>query len=282
MSITLGEKLRQAREARGISVSEVADQTRISPLYIKSIEEDDYRTLPGGIFNKGFVKSYAKTVGVDEQEALADYAALISSQNNNQTVEEPKTYRSQVLTDESARSSGLRTIVLAAVILGLMAAGILGLVKYLGNRQSGDVSSVDTNVSTNANSINTVSSSGTANVSNDSTGAPSMNDLKVVVRTPKAPVSVNSVVDGKRESRMLTADKPLEFAPKENLKIGYSKTLASSVELTINGKQISLPTAPATPKRSIVEFEITKDNLAKIWQDGKISFDGAANSAAPR
>ena len=70
MSLTLGEKLRQAREERGISISEVAEQTRISPHYLDSIENDDYRTLPGGIFNKGFVKSYAKYVGIDEQDAL--------------------------------------------------------------------------------------------------------------------------------------------------------------------------------------------------------------------
>ncbi len=43
MSLTLGEKLRQAREARGINLSEVAEQTRISPLYIESIENDGTR-----------------------------------------------------------------------------------------------------------------------------------------------------------------------------------------------------------------------------------------------
>ena len=279
MSITLGEKLRQAREARGISISQVAEQTRISPLYIKSIEEDDYRTLPGGIFNKGFVKSYAKSVGVDEQEALADYAALIGSQNN-QIADEPKIYRPQVLTDDSTPSSGLRTIVLAAIILGLMAAGILGLVKYLGNRQS-DVSLVNTNVLTNANSAN-AGNLANANALSASSAAPSMNDLKVEVKTAGEPVYVNSFVDGKRASTLMTADKPLEFTPKESLKIGYSKTLASNVQLTLNGKQIGLPSAPANARRNVLEFEVNRDNLAQIWQDGKISFDNAANSAALR
>ena len=69
MSLTLGEKLRQAREERGISIREVSEQTRISSLYLEAIENDNYKTLPGGIFNKGFVKSYAKFVGFDEQEA---------------------------------------------------------------------------------------------------------------------------------------------------------------------------------------------------------------------
>ena len=82
MALSLGEKLQQAREERGISISEVAEQTRISSHYLEGIEADDYSTLPGGIFNKGFVKSYAKYVGVDEQEALQDYARLVASQDN--------------------------------------------------------------------------------------------------------------------------------------------------------------------------------------------------------
>src|SRR5437868_7578254 len=130
MSLTLGEKLRQAREAKGIKIGEVAEQTRISPLYIESIENDDYRSLPGGIFNRGFVKSYAKYVGVDEQEALADYARLLNDTEGND-VEEVKTYRPQVLTDDHMQSSILPTLIVAAIVLGLMTGGILFLVKYL-------------------------------------------------------------------------------------------------------------------------------------------------------
>ena len=87
MSSTLGEKLRQAREERGFTLSEVSEQTRISSLYLESIENDDYRILPGGIFNKGFVKSYAKFVGINEQEALADYASILA---RSETAEAPE------------------------------------------------------------------------------------------------------------------------------------------------------------------------------------------------
>src|SRR6476659_9462975 len=130
MSLTLGEKLRQAREARGISISEVAEQTRISPQYIESIENDDYRGLPGGIFNKGFVRSFAKYVGVDEQEALMDYSQLIAV-NSAQPAEEPRTYRPEVMTDDRSYASNAPTIIVAVLILGLMTAGVLFLVNYL-------------------------------------------------------------------------------------------------------------------------------------------------------
>jgi len=273
MATTLGEKLRQARDERGISISEVAEQTRISPLYIKSIEEDDYRTLPGGIFNKGFVKSYAKYIGLDEQEALADYTALVGSQ----TVpleEQPKTYRPQVLTDDRAASSGLRTIVFAAIILGLMAIGILALVNHL-RSNTNDVAVINSNTSVNA--IAPAEANMTNTNSTNVSGIPSMNDLKVELRAVGGDVSVNSTSDGKRANALLSPGKSLNFEPKESFLFSYAKSRARNLQMTLNGKEIVLPVESQNPKRSAIEVALTKDNLSQIWQSGKIGFD--ANTA---
>ena len=134
MSLTLGEKLRQAREERGFTVSEVSEQTRISPLYLDSIENDDYSNLPGGIFNKGFVKSYAKFVGINEQEALLDYTRLISAVEGEDD-DELKKYKPEIFTDEGGGRSMFPTFVVAVLILGAMTAAILFGVNYL-RRQS--------------------------------------------------------------------------------------------------------------------------------------------------
>src|SRR5215213_1420918 len=143
MAASLGEKLRSAREQRGIPISEVAEQTRISPLYLEAIDADNYKTLPGGIFNKGFVKSYAKYVGIDEQEALQDYTRLIAGQEGVSS-DEPKTYRPEVLTDDRASSSMIPTIVFAVIILGLMSWGLLKLVDYIQNSPSQPVANTNT------------------------------------------------------------------------------------------------------------------------------------------
>lgn len=274
MSLTLGEKLRQAREERGITLSEVAEQTRISPLYIESIENDDYRSLPGGIFNKGFVKSFAKYVGVDEQEALQSYAELAGNQAN-QIADEPKTYRPEVLTDDRSVSSSLPTIIIAVLILGLMTGGILFLKNYLENRSTETVRTA-TEVNTNANVA--------ANIAVASTPvqtAPQMNTAKVEFRAVKEPVSVSSSSDGKKASSLIAPDKPVVFEPKENLKLSYSKDQSQNVQMTINGKQINLPPAPARPGRNTIELEITNENFKQIWDSGAISF-GTAAASAPR
>jgi cytoskeleton protein RodZ len=269
MSLTLGEKLRQAREARGITLSEVADQTRISPLYIESIENDDYRALPGGIFNKGFVKSFAKYVGVDEQEALQDYATLAANQGGQMT-EEPKTYRPEVLTDERSSSSSIPTIIFAVIILGLMTGGILFLVKYLQNNPNGATLEVaNTTTESNAN-ISLTSNETVASTPASNQSTPTMSDLKVELKALTAPVSVNSTVDGKRTSSMITPGKSGIFSPKENLRLSYAKAQSQNVQLIINGKQIVLPSAAET-SRNVIEFEITPDKLQKIWESGTVT-----------
>lgn len=70
-----GEKLRRERELRGISLDQIATATKISTRMLKAIEEEKFDLLPGGIFNKGFIRSYAKFLGIDEEQAVADYVA---------------------------------------------------------------------------------------------------------------------------------------------------------------------------------------------------------------
>lgn len=274
MSLTLGEKLRQAREARGASISEVAEQTRISALYLECIENDDYRTLPGGIFNKGFVKSFAKFVGVDENEALQDYASLIATQGT-QIVDEPKTYRPEVLTDERNSATSLSTVIGAFVIVGLIVAGILVFLNYYNKESVPANTTVNANTNANLPTNIIVANSNTAPVSD----APTMNNLKVAVKAVKSPVAISSTTDGTKLNGNVTTDAPRVLEPKQSLRMSYAKAQSSNVEMEINGKKITLPTTNAN--RNVIEFEINTGNLAQIWESGQIAAP-AAPSTAPR
>lgn len=274
--MTLGEKLRQAREERGITINEVAEQTRIAPLYIESIEKDDYSPLPGGIFNKGFIKSFAKYVGVDEQEAMQDYARLMSEQNEGRVEEDTKTYRPEVLTDDRS-SSMIPTIIFAVIILGLMTWGVLALVNYIQSQPSEPVANTNTaNTAVNANQANNVN----ANVAQP---LPSTDEIKVELKTESAPVSVSYTVDKKPGTKLITPDSPLSLEADQSLKFSYAKSLAQVLQMTLNGKQISLPSTPANPRRIAIEIEINKENIAQILQSGSVTFDNpAAPTASPR
>jgi hypothetical protein len=82
-----GDKLRQRREQRGISLDAISGTTKISTRMLRAIEDEHFDQLPGGVFNKGFVKAYARQVGIDEEEAVSDYLlALRESQIQAQAI----------------------------------------------------------------------------------------------------------------------------------------------------------------------------------------------------
>jgi len=70
---SFGEKLKLEREKRKITLEEISASTKIGTRMLQALEEEKFNQLPGGIFNKGFVRAYARVVGLDEDQAVADY-----------------------------------------------------------------------------------------------------------------------------------------------------------------------------------------------------------------
>jgi cytoskeletal protein RodZ len=82
-----GEKLRKQREQRGIALDAISNTTKISTRMLRALEDEHFDQLPGGVFNKGFVRAYARQVGLDEEEAITDYlVALRESQIRQQAI----------------------------------------------------------------------------------------------------------------------------------------------------------------------------------------------------
>ena len=136
MEATIGEQLRLAREGRGIPLREISDQTRISMHYLEAIESNDYKRLPGGIFNRSFVKAYAKYVGYDEKEALEGYTRYMRDSGDMDEEVATTPYHSKVYTDSPATRSPLLTVALAIVILAILTAVALGLVRWVQHRSA--------------------------------------------------------------------------------------------------------------------------------------------------
>ena len=70
---TLGQALREEREARGISLEEIAAATKIVSRYLQALEDDRLDVMPGGFFIRGIIRTYAKAVGLDGDEVLERY-----------------------------------------------------------------------------------------------------------------------------------------------------------------------------------------------------------------
>jgi cytoskeleton protein RodZ len=74
---SFGDRLRKEREDRGITLDDIALTTKIGTRLLRALEEEKFDQLPGGIFNKGFVRAYARHVGIDEDQAIADYISAV-------------------------------------------------------------------------------------------------------------------------------------------------------------------------------------------------------------
>ena len=72
----LGDELRAAREARRLSLSEVAEQIHIRALYLQNIEEEDWRAIGAPVYVRGFIRTYARFLGLDPARAVAEFNAL--------------------------------------------------------------------------------------------------------------------------------------------------------------------------------------------------------------
>src|SRR5260370_19862797 len=123
MATSIGEKLRLARETRGIALREISEQTRISMRYLEAIESDDYRRLPGGIFNRSFIRAYAKHIGYDEQEAIEEYSTMMHERGESTDEVSTRQPRSSVYTDNGGQRSPLMTLLLAVIILAALSLG---------------------------------------------------------------------------------------------------------------------------------------------------------------
>jgi cytoskeleton protein RodZ len=75
MDVGFGSELRQQREARGVALETIASTTKVSIQHLRALESESRSDLPGGIFNKGLVRSYCRCVGLEEDVWLERFAA---------------------------------------------------------------------------------------------------------------------------------------------------------------------------------------------------------------
>jgi cytoskeletal protein RodZ len=96
------------RQARGITLEQIADTTKISMRFLRAIEDGEFEKLPGGIFNTSYIRQYAKAINEEETELLAYYNLKMGVEPDAPPSDESRSNR--------ARLKGLR---LPAAIVGL-------------------------------------------------------------------------------------------------------------------------------------------------------------------
>jgi cytoskeletal protein RodZ len=122
---SFGARLKRERERRGITLEDISVSTKIGTRMLHALEEDHFDQLPGGIFNRGFVRAYAHHLGMDEEQVIADYLAA-SGDNIPGRIPESEEEAEVVgvrAQEENARAGGVPWGIFALIVL-LVAIGV--------------------------------------------------------------------------------------------------------------------------------------------------------------
>jgi cytoskeleton protein RodZ len=139
-----GGKLRLARERRGISLRQIAASTKISIAALEALERNDISKLPGGIFSKAFVRSYAAEVGLDPDETAREFLERFHG-----GPVAPLAVRA-VISEEDSNFETQQRIAGVVLKLALISVPLIGVVLYFTMRSRPTDRSVAPEISTSA------------------------------------------------------------------------------------------------------------------------------------
>lgn len=122
-----GDHLRREREMRAVSLDEICAATRISTRFLEALEGEHWEVLPGGVFNRGFVRAVSRFLGLDEEGMVAEYAMAMSEQN-------PPAASSRPPVLPPAREANWLLWALLGGVLLLTGAGLLGWHVHVRNK----------------------------------------------------------------------------------------------------------------------------------------------------
>jgi cytoskeletal protein RodZ len=271
---TFGERLKREREKRKISLDDVARSTKISKRHLMELEEERFKDLPGGIFNKGFVRAYAKHLELNEEEMVREYVAADTAMMADSTppiaLETTKLMASMAVAKEQQESvrrgdpagKVLSFAVAAVVVLGVGAFAY----RYYEEQKNPAVSAIAaspavepaTAVSTAVPMQTEAATSASPMMTATRKDAAVESPKNEKANSPAKPVFVELhaneeswllvTADGKATEMTLAADQTKTFSADRELTMKLGN--AEAVEITHNGKKVPA-FAPGTKTQTV-------------------------------
>jgi cytoskeletal protein RodZ len=269
---TFGESLKRERELRSVTLEEISAATRIATRFLKAIESEEWDQLPGGVFNRGFVRAVARYLGLDEENTVAEYTLAVGDRPSVPVW----TGSPPVVTPEQP---WLAWIIAAVVVLALLGGGWFGarrLLAWRAARRAAAVSAASSPASSGAQQQTT-----DATVpGNSDTSTPTAQDATSVApaaatdsASASAPISpANDLMElkiqaGKRTKVTIVADKDMVFDG--TMKAGENHFFSAAdhfqvtakdagvLHMELNGKTM----APIGPPGHAGKVTLTRDTL---------------------
>jgi cytoskeletal protein RodZ len=255
---SLGTWLRTQREARGVSLAAVAESSKISTRYLEALEGDRFDALPAPVFVRGFLREYARIVGLDGDEVVNFYLLVVPAKAPPAIAEKPLAGERK-----SAGPSWLGYGLLVGAILTIF-LGIAGAISFWAKRRAAPPAAVAAAPRTElprAAARQEPAGEATPGVA---VPADPRGDMLQVVLEFQQDCWVEVVIDGRRRSSELKAGgETLALEAKDSVLLTLGNAPAVRVEL--NGRAVPLP---AQDTRVIRDFRIDRALLGGSGNPG--------------
>lgn len=272
---TFGESLKRERELRGVTLEEISAATRIATRFLKAIENEEWDQLPGGVFNRGFVRAVSRYLGLDEENTVAEYTLAVGDRPSVPVW----TGSPPVVTPEQP---WLAWIIVAVVVLALLSGGWFGarrLLVWRAARRAAQTAAVSAASSTASTDAPQPSADAPAPANNVTASPDARNATSVAPGTAtdsasgSAPISPATdlmelkIQAGKRTKVTIVADKDMVFDG--TMKAGENHFFSAAdhfqvtakdagvLHMELNGKTL----APIGPAGHAGKVTLTRDSL---------------------
>ena len=250
---SIGEFFKQVRETKGLTIEEVASKTRIRTDFVKALEDGNFAKLPDQVFARGFVRSYARSLGLDEDDAIHRFVQSAGAYYDKQ--DERERLKVRQAEEERKRQANRKAV---AVAIGI---AILTLIFLLSREQSSLL------VRRSSSDLPASASKRTAPPTSEAQDAPSSQKAEAVPPAPKAKSSESPSVSAKVNvgNTVGPVDSPASIASGvPELSAPAPSSLGSDGPLG----GISLEGAGATDGQLALDLEATELSWVVVQIDG--------------
>ncbi len=273
LSLTLGQKLKAAREEKGLSAGDVAGHLKLSVRQVEALENNAFERLPNAVFIRGFMRSYAKFLKMDEKNIIQELDKILPLSHNNpieEITEENQPNISLNNQTSSQPSGNNKGMFFAIIAILLMATGISGYFLFAGKNTSSEhkqdhyitntaATFSETEIETESSATPTIATtSATISSEESSASTEQANTDKLVIHNRHK--TYMTVVNGKGDvllnSKLIPAKTIQEFpvaAAPYKIRIGY----AIDASITFKGQLVNLTDKI---KRKTLEITIPETN----------------------
>ncbi|MFW6410387.1 MAG: helix-turn-helix domain-containing protein [Halanaerobiales bacterium] len=238
----IGDKLREARRTRDLSLAQIEEETKIRKKYLAALEKNDFDSIPGEVYVKAFIKGYAEQVGLDGNKLVNKY---INAKKRKKEQEKEEEMRRQKELEN--RKNKIKIIVVsAAILLIILVLGLIyikekdvestdaGQKENLSSRMEAAVTSSEESVEDSLSPESNNNSNSATN--SQQTGQKNKQENIKIIASRRSWLQVE--IDGEEVySGFINDEETLDYTGKENLilKIGNGKAIKVNVNGEIKG-----------------------------------------------